>query len=177
MVAQAKHDWRELLERFRAGDVDASKRLAGICLGYLLARFQGLAPSMWFAANSDIFAGLAELGMFFLMLLAGIRMEPLDFARSSKSAVLIAVGGMLVPVSVGFGLGFVVLPESSFKIAQSLFLGVALAITAVPVAVRLDTGSLAARFSRPKIASSESGRLCVFWQAQAPAEPKPETHA
>ena len=130
--------------------------VAGICLGYLLARFQGLVPSMWFAANSDIFAGLAELGMFFLMLLAGIRMEPLDFARSSRSAVLIAVGGMLVPVGVGYGLGIVVLPESSFKIAQSLFLGVALAITAVPVAVRMfmDLGALESPVGKAVIAAA-----------------------
>jgi Kef-type K+ transport system membrane component KefB len=95
--------------------------VAGICLGYLLLRFQYLAPSIWFTANSDIFAGLADLGMFFLMLLAGIRMEPLEFARSSKSANLIALGGMLVPVSVGYALGVVVLPESDYKMAQCLF--------------------------------------------------------
>jgi Kef-type K+ transport system membrane component KefB len=85
--------------------------------------------------------------MFFLMLLAGIRMEPLEFAKSSGSAVFIAVGGMLVPVAAGFGLGVVFLPDSSYKLAQCLFIGVALAITAVPVAVRMfmDLGALESR--------------------------------
>jgi len=130
--------------------------LAGICLGYLLLRFQHLTPSIWFTANSDIFAGLADLGMFFLMLLAGIRMEPLDFARSSKSAILIALGGMIVPVSVGFALGVAVLPESDYKIAQCLFLGVALAITAVPVAVRMfmDLGALDSKIGKAVIAAA-----------------------
>jgi len=130
--------------------------VAGIFLGYLLARFQGLAPSMWFAANSSIFNGLADLGMFFLMLLVGIRMEPLDFARSSRSAVLIAVGGMLLPLIVGYGLGQLVLPESGLKNAQSLFLGVALAITAVPVAVRIfmDLGALESRVGKAVIAAA-----------------------
>ena len=130
--------------------------VAGIFLGFLLHRFQGLFPSIWFAANSDIFAGLADLGMFFLMLLAGIRMVPLDFAKSSKSAILIALGGMLVPVGVGFSLGWVVLPDSSFKVAQSLFLGVALAITAVPVAVRIfmDLGALDSRVGKAVIAAA-----------------------
>ena len=130
--------------------------IAGIFLGFLLAQYGGLAPSIWFAANSDIFAGLADLGMFFLMLLAGIRMEPLDFAQSSKSAVLIALGGMLLPVSAGFALGLFVLPESPFKIAQSLFLGVALAITAVPVAVRIfmDLGELESRVGKAVIAAA-----------------------
>jgi Kef-type K+ transport system membrane component KefB len=130
--------------------------IAGIFLGFLLAQYGDLAPSIWFAANSDIFAGLADLGMFFLMLLAGIRMEPLDFAQSSKSAVLIALGGMLLPVSAGFALGLFVLPESPFKIAQSLFLGVALAITAVPVAVRIfmDLGELESRVGKAVIAAA-----------------------
>ena len=130
--------------------------MAGIFLGYLLQRFQGLSPSLWFAANSAIFDGLADLGMFFLMLLAGIRMEPLDFARSSRSAFLVAVGGMVVPVGAGFALGLWVLPESSYRMAQSLFLGVALAITAVPVAVRIfmDLDALESRVGKAVIAAA-----------------------
>ena len=130
--------------------------IAGIVLGVLIQRFHGSAPTIWFAANSELFAGLADLGMFFLMLLAGIRMEPLDFARSSRSAIPIALGGMLVPVGVGFSLGIVVLPDSSFKAAQCLFLGVALAITAVPVAVRMfmDLGALDSRVGKAVIAAA-----------------------
>lgn len=145
----------ELAERAKLPAL-VGELVAGICLGFLLLRFQHLVPSIWFAANSEIFAGLADLGMFFLMLLAGIRMEPLDFARSSKSAILIALGGMLVPVSAGFVLGIVVLPESSFKLAQCLFLGVALAITAVPVAVRMfmDLGALESPVGKAVIAAA-----------------------
>ena len=145
----------ELAERARLPAL-VGELVAGICLGYLLLRFQYLAPSIWFTANSDIFAGLADLGMFFLMLLAGIRMEPLGFARSSKSAILIAIGSMLVPVSVGYALGVAVLPESSYKMAQCLFLGVVLAITAVPVAVRMfmDLGGLDSRVGKAVIAAA-----------------------
>ena len=145
----------ELAERAKLPAL-VGELLAGICLGYLLLRFQHRAPSIWFTANSDIFAGLADLGMFFLMLLAGIRMEPLEFARSSKSAIPIAIGGMIVPVSVGFALGVAVLPESGYKMAQCLFLGVALAITAVPVAVRMfmDLGALDSKVGKVVIAAA-----------------------
>lgn len=145
----------ELAERSKMPAL-VGELVAGIFLGYLLQRFQGLAPSVWFAANSEIFDGLADLGMFFLMLLVGIRMEPLDFARSSKSAVLIAVGGMFVPVCVGFVLGQAVLPESDYKNAQALFIGVALAITAVPVAVRIfmDLDALESRVGKAVIAAA-----------------------
>lgn len=155
MLLVVTRTFGELAERLRLPAL-VGELVAGILLGYLLQRFDGLAPSVWFTANSDIFAGLADLGMFFLMLLAGIRMEPLDFARSSKSAVLIAIGGMAVPVSVGFVLGYLALPESSFKIAQSLFLGVALAITAVPVAVRIfmDLGALESSVGKAVIAAA-----------------------
>lgn len=149
------HTFGELAERAKLPAL-VGELVAGIFLGYLLQRFQGLAPSVWFAANSDIFAGLADLGMFFLMLLVGIRMEPLDFARSSRSAVLIAVGGMFVPTCMGFALGQLVLPESDYKNAQALFLGVAVAITAVPVAVRIfmDLGGLDSRVGKAVIAAA-----------------------
>lgn len=145
----------EVAERARLPAL-VGELLAGIMLGFLLQRSQGFVPTIWFAANSELFAGLADLGMFFLMLLAGIRMEPLDFARSSRAAILIALGGMLVPVGAGFGLGILVLPDSAFKVAQCLFLGVALAITAVPVAVRMfmDLGALESRVGKAVIAAA-----------------------
>ena len=130
--------------------------VAGILLGFLLQRFDEITPSIWFTANSDIFMGLADLGMFFLMLLAGIRMEPLEFARASRSAALIAVGGMMLPIGAGFALGYAVLPDSGYKLAQSLFIGVALAITAVPVAVRvfMDLGALESRVGIAVVAAA-----------------------
>jgi len=145
----------ELAERAKLPAL-VGELVAGVLLGLLLHRFQDFAPTIWFSANGELFAGLADLGMFFLMLLAGIRMEPLDFARSSKSAIFIALGGMLVPVAAGFGLGVLVLPDSSHKVAQCLFLGVALAITAVPVAVRMfmDLGALDSRVGKAVIAAA-----------------------
>ena len=94
--------------------------------------------------------------MFFLMLLVGIRMEPLDFKQSSRSAPLIAIGGMLLPMGIGFMFGQAVLPASDLKNAQALFLGVVLAITAVPVAVRMfmDIGALDSRIGKTVIAAA-----------------------
>ncbi|MGI9238349.1 MAG: cation:proton antiporter [Woeseiaceae bacterium] len=162
----------ELAERAKMPAL-VGELVAGIFLGFLLQRFQGLMPALWFAANGDLFAGLADLGMFFLMLLAGIRMAPLEFARSSKSAALIALGGMLVPVGAGFALGYLALPDSPFKIAQSLFLGVALAITAVPVAVRMfmDLGALESRVGKAVIAAALwDDVLSLFFMALLLAE-------
>jgi Kef-type K+ transport system membrane component KefB len=129
---------------------------AGVALGLVLQRFSDSLPVLWSACQSETYTSLVSLGMFFLMLLAGIRMEPLEFVRTSKSAILVALGGMIIPVGAGFALGLVVLPESEFKLVQSLFLGTALAITAVPVAVRIfiDLGQLNTRVGKTVIAAA-----------------------
>jgi Kef-type K+ transport system membrane component KefB len=113
--------------------------VAGVALGFLLRRSNETFAVLSAACQSETFSSLVSLGMFFLMLLAGIRMEPLEFARTSKSAIVVALGGMI-----------------SFKFVQSLFLGTALAITAVPVAVRIfmDLGQLESRVGRTVIAAA-----------------------
>lgn len=145
----------ELAERVRLPAI-VGELVAGVALGIFLRGATDVLPVLCSAAQSETYSSIVSLGMFFLMLLAGIRMEPLDFARTSKSAILIAVGGMVVPVGAGFALGLAVLPESSFRLVQSLFLGVALAITAVPVAVRIfmDLGMLDSRVGKTVVAAA-----------------------
>jgi len=130
--------------------------VAGVALGFVLQGSLDSLAVLWSACQSETFTSLASLGMFFLMLLAGVRMEPLDFVRTSKLAIAVALGGMIVPVAAGFALGLAVLPESPFKLVQSLFLGTALAITAVPVAVRIfmDLGQLDTPVGRTVIAAA-----------------------
>ena len=145
----------ELAERIHVPAI-VGELMAGVALGLLLQMFHDKAPVLWSATQSETYRSLVDLGMFFLMLLAGIRMEPFDFARTSRSAIFVALGGMAVPVATGVVLGVIVLPESPMKLVQSLFLGVALAITAVPVAVRvfLDVGQLETRVGKTVIAAA-----------------------
>ena len=145
----------ELAERINLPAI-AGELTAGVALGLLLQVFRGNLPGLWSATQSETFDSIVHLGMFFLMLLAGIRMEPLDFARTSRSAILVALGGMIVPFAAGIVFGLAVLPDSSLKLVQSLFLGTALAITAVPVAVRIlmDLGELNTRVGKTVIAAA-----------------------
>ena len=145
----------ELAERIDLPAI-AGELTAGVALGLLLQISRDVTPGLWAATQSETYESLVHLGMFFLMLLAGIRMEPLDFARTSKSAIFVAMGGMIVPVGAGIALGAAVLPESPLKLVQSLFLGTALAITAVPVAVRIfmDLGELDTRVGKTVIAAA-----------------------
>lgn len=118
--------------------------LGGVLLGILIVSAPESAEAIAELDQDATFQAVLDLAVFFLMLLAGIEMRPGDLAQASGKALPIALVGMFLPLLLGFGLGWWWLPESDWKLAQSLFIGVALAITAVPVAVKvlMDFGQL-----------------------------------
>ncbi len=118
--------------------------IAGITLGSVVAAYPSAFPDMVGLGENDVFVSLTDLGMFFLMLFAGIEMQPHKILRYSRGAFMVAFGGMLLPLALGIGLGYIFLPETPLQTAQSLFIGTALAITAVPATVRIlmDLGQL-----------------------------------
>jgi len=121
--------------------------LAGITLGIFIKYFGNNFTIFSNLSNDEVFIAITDLGIFFLMLYAGIEIHPKDFVKSSGKAVWIALGGMLLPLAIGMGMGWLWLPQSELRMAQTLFLGVALAVTAVPVAIKvlMDLGKLDSR--------------------------------
>ncbi len=106
--------------------------------------------------DNPVFIALTDLGIFFLMLMAGLELRPEELREASVSAFVIAVAGMIVPLAAGFGLGWWLLPASDVRFAQAPFLGTALAVTAVPVAARvlLDLGRLDSPVGRAIISAA-----------------------
>jgi Kef-type K+ transport system membrane component KefB len=139
----------ELAERI-GQPVLVGELVAGIVLGLFVGHYSGAFPVLAGLTHDEVFHALTNLGIFFVMLHAGIELRPTDLARASKGAAVVAVGGMLVPLALGFGLAWLFIPQSPYWWSQALFLGVALAITAVPVAVRvlLDLDKLDTRVGR-----------------------------
>lgn len=133
----------EIAVRFRQPAL-VGELLAGVLLGLVVVMAPESAEAIAELDNDKTFQAVLDLAVFFLMLLAGIETHPRDLARASGKAVPIALGGMLLPFALGFLLAWWWLPPSEWHLAQSLFLGVALAITAVPVAVKvlMDLGQL-----------------------------------
>jgi Kef-type K+ transport system membrane component KefB len=109
--------------------------LAGVLLGVVVAAHAETFPTLAHLTDDPVFTAITDLGIFFLMLLAGVELRPQKLARASLRSVCVAIGGLVLPLIIGVGLGLAVLPESELREAQSLFVGVALAITAVPVSV------------------------------------------
>jgi Kef-type K+ transport system membrane component KefB len=90
------------------------------------------------------------------MLLAGLELRPKDLFQDLDRSAAVAAGGMLFPLALGLGLGWWILPESDLRFSQMMFIGVALAITAVPVAVKalMDVNALDSRVGRTIVASA-----------------------
>ena len=130
----------------RAFGVVAARLGQSASVGELLAGVMlALAVTLWgeniailaTMANSEVLGHTADLGIFFLMLLAGVELKPKEVADASGGAFLVALGGMVVPLGTGFLVGWLFLPDEPLRNAQALVIGVAMAITAVPATVKV----------------------------------------
>lgn len=106
--------------------------LAGIILGPFIlgAVFSGLGPMY----DSDGFVQtLGDLGMLFLMLYVGLEFSPGLLKASSYSGAVIAACGILVPLSLGLLVSWVL----GFTGHTLVFVAVIMSVTALPVTVRV----------------------------------------
>lgn len=118
--------------------------IAGIVLGLIVTRFSQSFPILAGIPESEVFTAVTDLAIFFIMLIGGLEMRPKDLTAASPRAFPVALGGIVLPLAAGFALGQWFIPDNTARVAQSLFIGIALAITAVPVTVKvlLDIGKL-----------------------------------
>ncbi len=111
--------------------------LAGVVLALALVSLPIEVPWLAGLKGSEAVELIGEVGIFLLLLLTGIEMEPKEIAEHSREAVLVACGGMLLPLTLGCLLGWAVLPPSDLKQGQVLILGIGLSISAIPVAAKV----------------------------------------
>ena len=118
--------------------------LAGVALGAVITASASFMPALGGIGDSPGLHAFTDLGIFFLMLYGGVELRASELARISARAFVIAACGLIVPVMVGFSLAWLFLPDSDIKVTQALLVGTALAITAVPVSIRvlMDLGRL-----------------------------------
>ncbi len=133
----------EMAERL-GQQASVGELLAGILLALAASHFGASWPWVGQLAASPALEYAAQFGIFFLVLLAGIEMEPERIARRSKGAFIVAMGGLLLPLVAGFLLAWLVLPEAALRSERAFTVGVVLSITAVPATIKVlaDMGLL-----------------------------------
>ncbi|WP_238932235.1 cation:proton antiporter [Solirubrobacter deserti] len=110
--------------------------VAGIALGPSL--LGALAPdaAAWLLpeASEGFLDAVAQLGLVVFMLLVGLEID-LRLLRARRRLIgAVAAGSVSLPLALGLGFGFVLRPDDP---AFALFLGLALAVTAMPVLARI----------------------------------------
>ena len=94
----------------------------------------------------------SDLAVFFLMFLAGLEMNPREIRKAGKSAVVISLIAFFIPLVVGINVALLF----SLTMVQSLFMGLLLSITAVPVSaiVLMQFGILNSKLGNTVITSA-----------------------
>lgn len=113
---------------------------AGILMGPMVLNLAHTGPFL---------ETLAELGIFFLMFIIGLRIDLRELFKVGRLAFLVALGGIALPLALGYGIGALF----GLSLITSLFLGAALSITSVGV-----TSSLLEEFG---LTTSVSGRTII----------------
>lgn len=134
----------EIMRRFQQPPV-IGELLAGVILGpsvfgWLLPTLQGqLFPKTQLQA--DLLSVVSWLGVLFLLIVTGLETDLNLIVRKGKTALLISIGGIIVPFATGIGLGWF-LPDSFLenpnqRLIFSLFIATAMSISAVPVIAKV----------------------------------------
>ncbi|HEX6873528.1 MAG TPA: cation:proton antiporter [Micromonosporaceae bacterium] len=114
--------------------------LAGILIGPTL--FGGAIGQTLLPADIRPFlSALASVGVAVFMFLVGLELDRELLRGSGRAAVSISLTSILLPCTLGIGLGTYLLRthESSHALGFVLFMGVAMSITAFPVLARILT--------------------------------------
>lgn len=111
--------------------------LAGVVVGLVFAWSGGLLPPLGVLSDGWLLPRAADLGIFLVILYAGVEMRPREIIAHPGTALAVALGGVLLPFSGGFALGWIFLPESEFRTLQALVIGTGLSVSAIPVTAKL----------------------------------------
>jgi Kef-type K+ transport system membrane component KefB len=111
--------------------------VAGILLAALVAVIGADMPILQHVATSEALQYIANAGIFFLVLMAGIELKPEEIVQHSLRSFGVALGGAILPLTLGFAFAWAFLPDSDLKLGQAMLVGIAMSITALPVSVKV----------------------------------------
>jgi Kef-type K+ transport system membrane component KefB len=105
--------------------------VVGVLLGPSLFNILNL-PLFESPVLPEIIAELAEMGVLFLMFVAGLELHLSELVRNIKVSVLSGFLGVAAPVILGFGVGIL----AGFAVEHALFLGLTLGATSVSISAQ-----------------------------------------
>ena len=120
----------ELFRKFKQPSL-AGELLAGIILGPTI--FGIIIPN----ENLEL---ISTIAIFFIMLFIGLEMDLRELKKTGKSALIISVFSLVIPFFIGFQISILF----GLSLVQSLFIGLLLSVTSVPVSaiILLELGIL-----------------------------------
>ena len=120
----------ELFRKFKQPSL-AGELLAGIILGPTI--FGIIIPN----ENLEL---ISTIAIFFIMLFIGLEMDLRELKKTGKSAFIISVFSLVIPFFIGFQISILF----GLSLVQSLFIGLLLSVTSVPVSaiILLELGIL-----------------------------------
>jgi Kef-type K+ transport system membrane component KefB len=131
----------EVMERFKQPAM-IGEILAGVVLGPTVLNVM--------VRNEELTA-ISELGVFLLVIIAGLEIDVREIAKTSRGRTLItSLLAYLIPI----GSGFAVATAFDLALVPAIFVGLCVAITALPVSVRIlmDLGQLKSEIGQRIIA-------------------------
>jgi len=84
-------------------------------------------------SQTEFISNLAEIGVILIMFLAGLETDLEELKKSAKKSSLIAIGGIVIPFIMGFGLIYVL--RTALDIREAIFLGVIMTATSMGITV------------------------------------------
>jgi Kef-type K+ transport system membrane component KefB len=117
----------QMSERFGQPSI-VGEMLAGVLLGPTAFNFVQASPAL---------SGISELAVFLIVLAAGLEMNFQDVASAFRGrAIYVGFLGFLIPFISGIVLGV----AFQMDVMRTIFLGLTVSITALPVAIRILDG-------------------------------------
>ena len=124
------------------GEIAAGLLLGPSCFGRLCPELSG---RLFDPAAREVFGVLGELGLIFLLFLVGLEFDLGQLRHRVRSAFAISLTGVVLPFALGVTLALAMRPllkgqalgGTAETMGFVLFLGIAMAITAIPVLARL----------------------------------------
>jgi Kef-type K+ transport system membrane component KefB/nucleotide-binding universal stress UspA family protein len=134
----------EFMRRLKQPPV-VGELLAGVLLGP--SAFGWVLPNLQSSifphsqAQSDLLSVVSWLGVLFLLIVTGLETDLKLIVRKGKTALIISLGGIIIPFVTGFGLGWFLpdtfLANPAARLIFSLFIATAMSISAVPVIAKV----------------------------------------